>query len=35
MDKVLFIAQMADLSNIYPAEDVRDAGFLAYVGVGR
>jgi len=26
---------MADLRNIYSAEDVRDAGFAAYVGVGR
>ena len=28
-------ARMADLRNIYSAEDVRDAGFAAYVGVGR
>jgi UDPglucose 6-dehydrogenase len=28
-------AQMADLRNIYSAKDARDAGFTAYVGVGR
>jgi UDPglucose 6-dehydrogenase len=27
--------QMADLRNIYDPEEVRDAGFIAYVGVGR
>jgi len=28
-------SRMADLRNIYSAEDSRDAGFTAYVGVGR
>ena len=28
-------AKMADLRNVYSAEDVRRAGFTAYVGVGR
>ena len=28
-------ARMADLRNIYSAEDAREAGFVAYVGVGR
>ena len=28
-------ARMADLRNIYSAKDARDAGFTAYVGVGR
>lgn len=28
-------ARMADLRNVYSAEDAHDAGFTAYVGVGR
>jgi len=27
--------RMADLRNVYAAEDVRGAGFTAYTGVGR
>ena len=27
--------QMADLRNIYDPDEVREAGFTAYVGVGR
>jgi UDPglucose 6-dehydrogenase len=29
------VPQMADLRNIYDPEEVREAGFVAYVGVGR
>jgi hypothetical protein len=29
------IPRMADLRNIYAAEDLQEAGFVAYTGVGR
>jgi UDPglucose 6-dehydrogenase len=29
------VPQMADLRNIYDPDEVREAGFTAYVGVGR
>jgi len=35
MAQMMSVPRMADLRNIYNAEDVRNAGFVAYTCVGR